>query len=140
MWASVCRHPAGNRYTGLRSDAEDAVHLVVLERREPEPVHVHLAPIHVSDQAQSHLDGLVAAAKWPQLNFLIYHSCIRPGFWVRNALLDVQSGNTRMGVPDILWTTRTRTWAVGPARGVGESRRPSRQGARGRQLPFDREW
>jgi len=47
-----------------------------------------------------------AAAKWPQLNFLIYHSCIRPGFWMRNALLDVQSGNTRMGVPDILWTTR----------------------------------
>jgi len=47
-----------------------------------------------------------AAVKWPQLNFLIYHSCIRPGFWMRNALLDVQSGNTRMGVPDILWTTR----------------------------------
>jgi hypothetical protein len=52
-----------------------------------------------------------AAVKWPQLNFLIYHSCIRPGFWVRNALLDVQSGNVRAGaggppVPDILWTTR----------------------------------
>jgi hypothetical protein len=47
-----------------------------------------------------------AAHDWPQLNFLIYHSCIRPGFWVRNALLDVQSGNTRQGVPDILWTTR----------------------------------
>lgn len=47
-----------------------------------------------------------AARDWPMLNFLIYHSCIRPGFWVRNALLDVQSGNTRQGVPDILWTTR----------------------------------
>ena len=47
-----------------------------------------------------------AARDWPQLNFLIYHSCIRPGFWVRNALLDVQSGNIRQGVPDILWTTR----------------------------------
>jgi hypothetical protein len=47
-----------------------------------------------------------AAHDWPMLNFLIYHSCIRPGFWVRNALLDVQSGNTRSGVPDILWTTR----------------------------------
>jgi hypothetical protein len=49
---------------------------------------------------------------FPMLNFLIYHSCIRPGFWVRNALLDVQSGRTRLGgdggpaVPDILWTTR----------------------------------
>jgi hypothetical protein len=47
-----------------------------------------------------------AAKDWPMLNFLIYHSCIRPGFWVRNALLDVQSGNLRQGVPDILWTTR----------------------------------
>jgi hypothetical protein len=53
-----------------------------------------------------------AARDWPMLNFLIYHSCIRPGFWVRNALLDVQSGNMRAGgdggppVPDILWTTR----------------------------------
>jgi len=53
-----------------------------------------------------------AARDWPVLNFLIYHSCIRPGFWVRDALLDVQSGNVRAGgdggppVPDILWTTR----------------------------------
>ncbi len=53
-----------------------------------------------------------AATDWPMLNFLIYHSCIRPGFWVRNALLDVQSGRVRDGgdggpaVPDILWTTR----------------------------------
>src|SRR5712692_7670569 len=57
-----------------------------------------------------------AARDWPQLNFLIYHSCIRPGFWVLNALLDVRSGRT-LGpglegwdggppVPDVLWTTR----------------------------------
>ena len=57
-----------------------------------------------------------AARDWPQLNFLIYHSCIRPGFWVLNAWLDVQSGRT-IGpglegwdggppVPDILWTSR----------------------------------
>jgi predicted TIM-barrel fold metal-dependent hydrolase len=57
-----------------------------------------------------------AARDWPQLNFLIYHSCIRPGFWVFNALKDVRSGRT-LGpglegwdggpvVPDILWTTR----------------------------------
>jgi hypothetical protein len=52
-----------------------------------------------------------AARDWPMLNFLIYHSCIRPGFWMRNALLDVQSGRTRSGlsgpaVPDIIWTTQ----------------------------------
>src|SRR6266852_1872437 len=53
-----------------------------------------------------------AAYDWPMLNFIIYHSCIRPGFWVRNALLDLASGRTREvhdggpRVPDILWTTR----------------------------------
>ena len=58
-----------------------------------------------------------AARDWPQLNFIIYHSCIRPGFWVWNALnQDIQSGRLRNaanevgpdvaeGVPDILWTT-----------------------------------
>ena len=40
------------------------------------------------------------------LNFIIYHSCIRPGFWMLNALNDVDSGRLREGVPDILWTTQ----------------------------------
>ena len=47
-----------------------------------------------------------AAWDWPQLNFLIYHSCIRPGFWMLNALTDVKSGKLRDGVPDIIWTTQ----------------------------------
>jgi hypothetical protein len=47
-----------------------------------------------------------AARDWPMLNFLIYHSCIRPGFWMANALADVKSGNLRNGVPDIIWTTQ----------------------------------
>lgn len=47
-----------------------------------------------------------AARDWPHLNFIIYHSCIRPGFWVLNALNDVRSGRTLEGVPDILWTTK----------------------------------
>src|SRR4051812_3369197 len=42
----------------------------------------------------------------PLLNFLIYHSCIRPGFWMLNALTDVKSGRLRNGVPDIIWTTQ----------------------------------
>ncbi|OLC17012.1 MAG: hypothetical protein AUH29_03555 [Candidatus Rokubacteria bacterium 13_1_40CM_69_27] len=46
-----------------------------------------------------------AARDWPQLNFIIYHSCIRPAFWCFNALQDVLSGRLREGVPDILWTT-----------------------------------
>src|SRR4029453_13699460 len=44
-----------------------------------------------------------AAADWPELKFIMYHSCIRPGFWVLNALNDVRSGRLRDGVPDILW-------------------------------------
>jgi predicted TIM-barrel fold metal-dependent hydrolase len=47
-----------------------------------------------------------AARDWPRLNFIIYHACIRPGFWVLNALNDVRSGRTLEGVPDILWTTK----------------------------------
>ncbi len=46
-----------------------------------------------------------AATDWPELNFLMYHACIRPGFWVLNALEDVRSGRLRDGVPDILWST-----------------------------------
>jgi predicted TIM-barrel fold metal-dependent hydrolase len=57
-----------------------------------------------------------AATDYPDFNFVIYHACIRPGFWVLNALNDVRSGrlrnargevgpNVRHGVPDILWST-----------------------------------
>jgi hypothetical protein len=52
------------------------------------------------------VDIPIAARDWPQLNFLIYHSCIRPGFWMLNALKDVKSGTLRNGVPDIIWTTQ----------------------------------
>jgi predicted TIM-barrel fold metal-dependent hydrolase len=46
-----------------------------------------------------------AARDWPEFNFIIYHACIRPGFWVLNALNDIRSGRLRGGVPDILWST-----------------------------------
>ena len=46
-----------------------------------------------------------AATDWPELNFIMYHACIRPGFWTLNALEDVKSGRLRDGVPDILWCT-----------------------------------
>ena len=59
-----------------------------------------------------------AATDYPQFNFAIYHACIRPGFWVENALTDIHSGRLRNGpgeldvgvglkngVPDILWST-----------------------------------
>jgi hypothetical protein len=46
-----------------------------------------------------------AATDWPNLNFIIYHSCFRPGFWALNALNDIRAGKLREGVPDVLWTT-----------------------------------
>ena len=59
-----------------------------------------------------------AATDYPHFNFAIYHSCIRPGFWVADALKDIKSGRLRNGpnefdvgvglsdgVPDILWST-----------------------------------
>jgi hypothetical protein len=52
------------------------------------------------------VDIPAAARRWPMLNFIIYHSCIRPAFWMLNALNDVGSGRLREGVPDILWTTQ----------------------------------
>lgn len=42
-----------------------------------------------------------AAQAFPELNFLIYHSCIRPAFFNYDALADVNSGRLRDGVPDI---------------------------------------
>jgi len=64
------------------------------------------------------MDVPKAAGDWPDFNFIIYHACIRPGFWVNNALIDINSGRLRNGpkendtgfglkngVPDILWST-----------------------------------
>ena len=46
-----------------------------------------------------------AARDWPQFNFIIYHSCIKPSFWVLNALNELNAGVLREGVPDISWVT-----------------------------------
>src|SRR5436190_5216226 len=46
-----------------------------------------------------------AAKDWPNLNFITYHACIRPSFFMYDALQDVKSGKLREGVPDIQWTT-----------------------------------
>src|SRR3989441_1644381 len=51
-----------------------------------------------------------AATDWPQFNFIIYHSCIRNGFFDLDALQTIRSGPTRVvqgaEVPDISWTTQ----------------------------------
>jgi hypothetical protein len=58
-----------------------------------------------------------AAADWPQFNFIIYHACIKPAFWVLNALNEVNSGVMREGVPDISWVTEMAVLAA-PYRNV----------------------
>ena len=52
-----------------------------------------------------------AAGHWPELNFIIYHSCIRNGFFDLDALQTIQDSERgliplRQGVPDISWTTQ----------------------------------
>jgi uncharacterized protein len=63
-------------------------------------------------------DDLVkAATDWPQFNWIIYHSCIRPSFWVLQALQDIENLPGSMpptllrdsyghSVPNIRWSTQ----------------------------------
>jgi predicted TIM-barrel fold metal-dependent hydrolase len=62
-------------------------------------------------------DVVKAATDWPQFNFVIYHSCIRPAFWDLQALLDILNEPGSMApttltdsdghtVPNIRWSTQ----------------------------------
>jgi len=46
-----------------------------------------------------------AARDWPALNFITYHACIQPAFFLGDSLAEVRGGKLREGVPDISWTT-----------------------------------
>ena len=46
-----------------------------------------------------------AATDWPNLNFVTYHACIQPAFFMYDAYAEIQAGKLREGVPDISWTT-----------------------------------
>ena len=68
-------------------------------------VHKGLAP-GPPDPVRGHPGDLPKALKdWPNLNFITYHSCIQPAFFMADALKEVKSGKLRGGVPDISWTT-----------------------------------
>ena len=68
-------------------------------------VHKGLAP-GPNDPVRGHPADLPKAAKdWPNLNFITYHACIQPPFFMYDALEEVRSGKMREGVPDISWTT-----------------------------------
>lgn len=46
-----------------------------------------------------------AARDWPKLNFITYHACIQPAFFMYDAYLQAKGTRMREGVPDIAWTT-----------------------------------
>src|SRR5882672_1779656 len=72
-------------------------------------VHKGLAP-GTPDPLRGHPGDLPKAAKdWPNLNFITYHACIQPAFFMYDALQEVKSGKMREGVPDISWTTEYAT-------------------------------
>ena len=62
-------------------------------------------------------DMVKVATDWPQFNWVIYHSCIRPSFWVLQALQDIENLPGSMApttltdshdhtVPNIRWSTQ----------------------------------
>src|SRR5947207_1123639 len=68
-------------------------------------VHKGLAP-GPPDPKRGHPADLPKAARdWPGLNFITYHACIQPNFFMADALEEVRAGKLRGGVPNINWTT-----------------------------------
>jgi hypothetical protein len=68
-------------------------------------VHKGLAP-GPPDPKRGHPGDLPKAARdWPKLNFISYHSCIQPNFFMADALADVKAEKLRGSVPNISWTT-----------------------------------
>jgi hypothetical protein len=68
-------------------------------------VHKGLAP-GPPDPLRGHPGDMPKAAKdWPKLNFITYHACIQPNFFLADTLTDIKAEKLRGGVPNISWTT-----------------------------------
>jgi hypothetical protein len=68
-------------------------------------VHKGLAP-GPPDPKRGHPGDLPKAARdWPKLNFITYHACIQPNFFMADTLEEVKAEKLRGGVPNISWTT-----------------------------------
>ncbi len=68
-------------------------------------VHKGLAP-GPPDPLRGHPGDLPKASRdWPKLNFITYHACIQPNFFLADTLEDIQANKLRDGVPNISWTT-----------------------------------
>ena len=68
-------------------------------------VHKGLAPGPPNPERGHPADMPMAAKDWPNLNFITYHACIQPAFFLGESLQELKSGKMREGVPDITWTT-----------------------------------
>jgi hypothetical protein len=68
-------------------------------------VHKGLAPGPANPERGHPADLPKAARDWPNLNFITYHACIQPAFFLHASLEEIRSGRLRNGVPDISWTT-----------------------------------
>jgi uncharacterized protein len=69
-------------------------------------------------------DMVKVASDWPHFNWIIYHACIRPGFWVLQSLQDIENLSGAMApttltdsdghtVPNIRWSTQLAQIAAG---------------------------
>ena len=68
-------------------------------------VHKGLAP-GPPDPKRGHPDDMPKAARdWPKLNFITYHACIQPNFFMADVLEEVKAEKLKFGVPNIAWTT-----------------------------------
>src|SRR5260370_10684137 len=68
-------------------------------------VHKGLAPVPPQAERGHPADLPKAAKDWPNLNFITYHACIQPAFFMGESLQELKAGKMREGVPDISWTT-----------------------------------
>jgi uncharacterized protein len=69
-------------------------------------------------------DMVKVATDWPEFNWIIYHACLRPGFWALQALQDIENLSGAMtpttltdrdghSVPNIRWATQLAQIAAG---------------------------
>ena len=68
-------------------------------------VHKGLAPGPPNAERGHPADLPKALKDWPHLDFITYHACIQPAFFMGESLRELKSGKLREGVPDIAWTT-----------------------------------
>ena len=69
-------------------------------------IHKGLAPASPGTPEEGAPTDLPKVSRdWPELNFIIYHSCFGPRFFDAEALQAIKTEKLRNGVPDLRWLT-----------------------------------